>query len=44
MNKVCKMCGKEYAELDPIGPEQVDNPIYVPDCECLIEDNEIVEN
>ena len=30
----CPFCQKEYIELDPSGPENVDNPVYVPDCDC----------
>lgn len=30
----CPFCGEEYIELDPTGPEQVDNPKYTPNCDC----------
>lgn len=40
----CPICKKEYEELDPTGPEQVNNPMYTPDCECEGEQDEIQED
>ena len=33
-NHKCNQCGAEDIELDPTGPEQVDNPKYIPGCDC----------
>lgn len=30
----CLFCGEEYQELDPSGPENVDNPVCIPNCDC----------